>query len=187
MGSDRHPGGPDGPLDIATCAQQTFPGRAPTDRRGAGSAMPVVAPARRAGDRTPGTADRTPVPSRARILSVCPLLPAGFHRAYPVSGPSRSRFANRLRGDVRTILGALLGASGRHRPQRDGRIRQDTYGHPGGLMGCRYILLLGERVTWSQDGCSDIAHRLLAMGLQERHASAGARLFAAPGTPTLRL
>jgi len=54
-------------------------------------------------------------------------------------------------------------------------------------MGCRYILLLGERVTWSQDGCSDIAHRLLAMGLQERHASAGARLFAAPGTPTLRL
>lgn len=54
-------------------------------------------------------------------------------------------------------------------------------------MSCRYILLLGERATASQDDASEVAQRLLAMGLHERHRCAGARLFASPGTPTLPL
>lgn len=56
-------------------------------------------------------------------------------------------------------------------------------------MGCRYFLLLGDSTVASRHEASDIAQRLLAMGLQERHdgASAHARLFVSPATPTLRL
>lgn len=55
-------------------------------------------------------------------------------------------------------------------------------------MGCRYFILLDSTVA-SRLEASDIAQRLLAMGLQERHAgaSAHARLFVSPATPTLRL
>nr|MDQ2702086.1 asparagine synthase-related protein [Pseudomonadota bacterium] len=54
-------------------------------------------------------------------------------------------------------------------------------------MGCRYILLLGECATASRGDASGVTRRLLAMGLQEHPANAGARLFISPGTPTLRL
>jgi asparagine synthase (glutamine-hydrolysing) len=54
-------------------------------------------------------------------------------------------------------------------------------------MGCRYFLLLGECAAASRHEASDVAERLLAMGLQERHAGANARLFASPATPTLPL
>lgn len=53
-------------------------------------------------------------------------------------------------------------------------------------MGCRYFLLVGECAVASRHENSGVAERLLAMGLQERHASADTRLFASPATPTLR-
>jgi len=54
-------------------------------------------------------------------------------------------------------------------------------------MGCRYFLWLDTRAAGAGVEGSDVARRLLAMGLHERHVLPTARLYASPDTPTLRL